>query len=153
MDKRANIAAQLGAILGKDKTKEFVFTARFLRMDGAATGEIDYQGLKLSNVRLLPTTTGNENRVLLIPKAGSYVLVTSDAGDLASLWILAADETDKIEITSGGVNLMATISDLIGALSGNLTLTTTQGAASGTFDPATIAKFKQIETAFKQIFK
>jgi hypothetical protein len=84
---------------------------------------------------------------------GSDVLVGSLSGDFSNLFVLAADVTDRIEITCNGRNLMQNISDLIGVLSGTLQLTTSAGAATGTFDPATIAKLKSIETAFKQIFK
>ena len=110
-------------------------------------------GLSVSDVRLKATTTKTENQVLMIPALGSDILVGSFSGDLNNLFVLTADVIDSIEITCNGQNLMQNISDLIGALSGTLQLTTSQGPATGTFDPSTIAKLKTIENSFKMIFK
>lgn len=150
MDKRANIANILSSILN-GKTKETFFTAKVVSVDGA-TCTIDYDGLEISDVRLLPTTAGDSDRVLILPKSGAFVLVGCEAGNLSNLWIIHTDTADKIEITCNGQNLMTIISDLITALSGTITLTTTQGAGTGNFAPDTVAKFKQAETAFKQMF-
>lgn len=151
MDKQACIANTLAEILKAKTGKELFFTARVVSVSGA-TCTIDYDGLELSGVRLLATTTGGADKVLIIPKAGSWALIGCE-GDLANLWIVRGDEAQQIEITVGGQNVMSLISDLISTLSGTLTLTTTVGAATGNFAPDTIAKLSQIEKAFKQVFK
>jgi hypothetical protein len=117
------------------------------------TCTVEVDGLSISDVRLKATTAKTDNQILLTPAKGSGVMVGSLAGDFSNLFVLAADVIDRVEITCNGQNVMQNISDLIGALSGTLQLTTSVGAATGTFDPATIAKLKSVETAFKQIFK
>jgi hypothetical protein len=117
------------------------------------TCTVKVDSLSISVVRLKATTSKTENQVLLTPMVGSDVLVGSLAGDFNNLFVLTTDVIDLVDITCNGQNLMQNISDLIGAFSGTLQLTTSVGAATGTFDPATIAKLKSVETAFKQIFK
>lgn len=149
MDKYRRIAELMK---GFQQSGQTFFPATVESVEGN-TCTVKVDGLSISDVRLKATTTKTDNQVLLTPMEGSDVLVGSLAGDYNNLFILSADVIDTIEITCNGQNLMDTISDLIGALSGTLQLTTTVGAATGTFDPATIAKLKSVETAFKQIFK
>lgn len=149
MDKYRRIAELMK---GFQQSGQVFFPATVESVEGN-TCTVKVDGLSISDVRLKATTTKTDNQVLLTPMEGSDVLVGSLAGDYNNLFILSADVIDTIEITCNGKNLMNTISDLIGALSGTLQLTTTVGAATGTFDPATIAKLKSVETAFKQIFK
>ena len=149
MDKYRRIAELMK---GFQQSGQVIFPATVESVEGN-TCTVKVDSLSISDVRLKATTTKTDNQVLLTPMEGSDVLVGSLAGDYNNLFILSADVIDTIEITCNGKNLMNTISDLIGALSGTLQLTTTVGAATGTFDPATIAKLKSVETAFKQIFK
>lgn len=149
MDKYRRIAELMK---GFQQSGQVFFPATVESVEGN-TCTVKVDSLSISDVRLKATTTKTDNQVLLTPMEGSDVLVGSLAGDYNNLFILSADVIDTIEITCNGKNLMNTISDLIGALSGTLQLTTTVGAATGTFDPATIAKLKSVETAFKQIFK
>lgn len=149
MDKYRRIAELMK---GVQQSGQVFFPATVESVEGN-TCTVKVDGLSISDVRLKATTTKTYNQVLLTPMQGSDVLVGSLAGDYNNLFILSADVIDTIEITCNGQNLMDTISDLIGALSGTLQLTTTVGAATGTFDPATIAKLKSVETAFKLIFK
>lgn len=149
MDKYRRIAELMK---GFQQSGQVFFPATVESVEGN-TCTVNVDGLSISDVRLKATTTKTDNQVLLTPMEGSDVLVGSLAGDYNNLFILSADVIDTIEITCNGQNLMDTISDLIGALSGTLQLTTTVGAATGAFDPATIAKLKSVETAFKQIFK
>jgi hypothetical protein len=165
MDKYRRIAELMK---GFQQSGQVFFSATVESVEGT-TCTVKVDSLSISDVRLKATTaeyqtlipagienTGFEivkNTVVSYPAIGSDVLVGSFSGDLSNLFVLTADVIDLIEITCNGQNLMQNISDLIGALSGTLQLTTSVGAATGTFDPATIAKLKSIETAFKQIFK
>ena len=149
MDKYRRIAELMK---GFQQSGQVFFPATVESVEGT-TCTVKVDNLSISDVRLKATTTQTENRVLLTPVEGSDVLVGSLAGDYNNLFVLTADEIDRIEVTCNGQNLMRNISDLINALSGTLQLTTSTGPATGTFDPATIAKLKSVETAFKQIFK
>jgi hypothetical protein len=149
MDKYRRIAELMK---GFRQSGQVFFPATVESVEGN-TCTVKVDGLSISDVRLKATTTQTDNRVLLTPTVGSDVLVGSFSGDFSNLFVLAADVIELIEITCNGQNLMQAISDLIGALSGTLQLTTTAGAATGTFDPATVAKLESVETAFKQIFK
>lgn len=149
MSKYARIAELLK---GFHKNSVVFFNAQVVSVEGA-TCTVKIDNLKLDDVRLQPTTTGADNKVLLIPAKDTHVLIGSFSGDYSNLFVIAADEYEKVEITCNGVNLMETVSDLIGALSGTLVLTTSVGTATGNFDPGTIAKLKKVETQFKQILK
>ena len=149
MDKYRRIAELMK---GFQQSGQVFFPATVESVEGT-TCTVKVDSLSISDVRLKATTTKTENQVLLTPMIGSDVLVGSFSSDFSNLFVLAADVIDLIEITCNGQNLMQNISDLISALSGTLQLTTSVGAATGTFDPATIAKLKSVETAFKQIFK
>lgn len=149
MDKYRRIAELMK---GFQQSGQVFFPATVESVEGT-TCTVKVDSLSISDVRLKATTTKTENQVLLIPAVGSDVLIGSFSGDFNNLFVLAADVINLIEITCNGQNVMQNISDLVGALSGTLQLTTSIGAATGTFDPATIAKLKSIETAFKQIFK
>lgn len=149
MDKYRRIAELMK---GFQQSGQVFFPATVESVEGT-TCTVKVDSLSISDVRLKATTTKTENQVLLTPMVGSDVLVGSFSGDFNNLFVLTADVIDLIEITCNGQNLMQNISNLIGALSGTLQLTTSVGAATGTFDPATIAKLKSVETAFKQIFK
>ena len=137
---------------GFQQSGQVFFPATVESVEGN-TCTVNVDSLSISDVRLKATTTKTENQVLLTPMVGSDVLVGSFSGDLNNLFVMSADVIDRIEITCNGQNLMQNISDLIGALSGMLQLTTSVGPATGTFDPATIAKLKSIEVSFRQIFK
>lgn len=145
--------AQLAQLMkGFQNSPVVFFNARIESVEGS-TCTVKLDKLALSDVRLQPTTTGGDNKVLLIPTIGTDALIGSFSGDYNNLFLISADEYEKIEITCNDVNLMDTISDLIGALSGTLVLSTSVGAATGTFDPETIAKLKEVETKFKQVLK
>ncbi|WP_291126914.1 hypothetical protein [Dysgonomonas sp. UBA7698] len=106
MDKRAQIAQQLSQLMSAGGVLGFVFAAKVIEVNGL-TCTIDYDGLKLTDVRLLPTTTVDGDRALLIPAKDTYVLVISDGGDLSSLWIAKTDVLEKIEIMIGDVSVVA----------------------------------------------
>lgn len=137
---------------GFQKSTVVFFNSQVVSVEGA-TCTVKVDDLKLDGVRLQPTTTGGDNKVLLIPIKGTDALIGSFSGDYNNLFLIGADEYERLEITCNGVNLMDTVSSLIDALSGTLVLSTSVGAATGTFDPGTIAKLKQIETQFKQILQ
>lgn len=149
MDKYRQIAELMK---GFQSSGQVFFPATVERVDGI-TCTVKIEGLSVSDVRLKPTTTHTANQVLMIPMVGSNVLVASLSGEVDNLFVVAADTIDRMEVTCNGQNVMRLISDLIGALSGTLQLSTSAGPATGSFDPSTLARLKAVETAFKQIFK
>lgn len=104
MDKRAQIVQQLSAMLTARGAGDGVFTAKVVSVEGL-TCTIDYNGLELSDVRLIPTTSVDGNRVLLIPAKGTYVLVMSDSGDLSNLWVARIDTAEKVEIVCDDISV------------------------------------------------
>lgn len=104
MDKRAFIASALSRMMPKTTISQSVFTAKIISVEGL-TCTIDYDGFVLSDVRLIPTTSVDGNRVLLIPAKKSYVLVMSDSGDLSNLWVARIDTAEKVEIVCDDISV------------------------------------------------
>lgn len=146
MDKYRRIAELMK---GFQQTGQVFFPATVESVEGN-TCTVNVDGLSLSDVRLKATTTQTENQVLLIPVAGSDVLVGSLAGDYNNLFVLSCDVIDVIEITCKGQNLMLLLSQLLQTLSKAQVITP---AGNGAFDPATITALAQIENQLKMIFK
>ena len=104
MDKRAFIASALSRMMPKTAISQSVFTAKVVSVEGL-TCTIDYDGFVLSDVRLIPTTSVEGNRVLLIPANDTYVLVMSDSGDLSNLWVARIDTAEKVEIVCDDISV------------------------------------------------
>lgn len=105
MNKRAQVANQLSQMLSGSGKTEVLFSARVTVVD-ELTCTIDYNGLSLSDVRLLPTTDVADNMVLITPAIDSYVLVSSDAGDLSNLWVVRIETAEKIEALCDDVSVV-----------------------------------------------
>ena len=134
---------------GFHKTGQAFFPATVESVEGN-TCTVNIDGLSISDVRLLATTTDTGNKVLLTPFPGSNVLAGSLTGNYNNLFVIASDVIDKIEITCNGQNLMQLLSQLLQTLA-KAQVITPQG--TGVFDPGTISQLNVIETLFKQIFK
>jgi len=145
MSKYARIAELLK---GFQKNSVVFFNAQVVSVEGA-TCTVKIDNLKLDDVRLQPTTTGADNKVLLIPAKDTHVLIGSFSGDYNNLFVLAADEYEKVEITCNGINLMQVLSTMLQALSNAQVITP---AGNGIFDPATKALLMQVENSLKMIF-
>lgn len=78
-----------------------IFTAKVVRADGE-TCEVDYEGLRLTDVRLRAVVNGEESGVMLTPKAGSYVTVADLSGDLSQTVVIGFSEVESVDITAGG---------------------------------------------------
>jgi len=147
MDKYRKIA---DLIKGFGSTAAQMFFPATIKSVEGNTCTVTVGDLSISDVRLKATTTKTDNQVLLYPAIGSDVLVGSFSGDFGNLFLLSADVIDKIEITCNGQNFMSLFSQLLQALSKAQVITPT---GAGSFDPGTIAMFKQIENLLKMIFK
>lgn len=104
MSKRIQIAQLLGEIVRKNQGKLIFFSAQVVSVQGdTCTVKID--GLDLPDVRLSPTRTERDERLLLTPAINSFVLVGSLSGDLNNLCVLASDTLASVELTIGDISL------------------------------------------------
>lgn len=74
----------------------------------AITGEsctVMVGDLELTDVRLKATINGETNKVLMLPKVGSMVLIGSLTGDMRDLCVLKNDEVDKLIYEQGAVKV------------------------------------------------
>lgn len=78
-----------------------IFTAKVVRADGE-TCEVDYEGLRLTDVRLRAVVNGEESGVLLTPKADSFVTVADLSGDLSQTVVIGFSEVESVDIIAGG---------------------------------------------------
>jgi hypothetical protein len=81
-----------------------VFTAQVVSVDGECC-TVDYDGLQVSDVRLRAVVNGEQSKILVTPKVGSYVMVVSLTDDMTQLIVSAFSEVDKIEIDTGKIVL------------------------------------------------
>jgi hypothetical protein len=138
----------------------------------AITGEsctVVYGDLELTDVRLKATINGSGNKLLLLPKVGSMVLVGSLTNDLKDLAVLQVDELQEINYEQDGFKLELDtttgkflIENQQVGLKGLLQQLTdllkqfkvyTPDGPSGTPLPDTVASIMQFETSFKQLLK
>ncbi|WP_165026823.1 hypothetical protein [Dysgonomonas sp. ZJ279] len=120
MDKRANIVQSLRALMNSGSDKTIFLTAKVIEITGT-TCTIDYDGIELTDVRLMPTTTDDKSKILLIPKKDTYILVGSFSGNLSNLCVLACDSVDSVEIVCDDISVYVDKSGIVlngGALGG-----------------------------------
>ena len=125
--------------------------------------------LELTDVRLKATINGAANKLLLVPKAGSNVLIGSLTGDLKDLAVLRVDELErltyaqdglevvidsadgKVSVANGSTSLKALFQELVDLLKGFKV--NTPSGPSATLLPDTLAAIMQFETDFKLLLK
>lgn len=86
------------------KSGGIAFTAQVVSVDGECC-TVDYNGLQVSDVRLRAVVNGEQSKILVTPKVGSYVMVVSLTDDMTQLIVSAFSEVDKIEIDTGKIVL------------------------------------------------
>lgn len=96
----------------KDAIKEMsgsVFPALHVAKIVSCSGftcTVQIDTLQLKDVRLRAVVNNNEDKVLLTPKTGSYVLVYDmSAGKMRDLIVIAYSEVEKIEIKIGNTTI------------------------------------------------
>lgn len=97
-DIRKSICTMVG------KSGGIAFTAQVVSVDGECC-TVDYNGLQVSDVRLRAVVNGEQSKILVTPKVGSYVMVVSLTDDMTQLIVSAFSEVDKIEIDTGKIVL------------------------------------------------
>lgn len=68
---------------------------------------------EVSGVRLRASVTDIEQQLLIVPKAGTAVVVGSLSGDLSDLVVLLVDEVDRIELHGAKLGGLVNIGPLI----------------------------------------
>ena len=171
MDKVAKLGQALKNFVNAEHPRLTFTVARVVAVDGdICTVEISgAEKLNIEDVRLKPTT-GESNKILITPRAGSHVLLASLSGDFRDLQVIAADEVDKFEIAaenmsieidvqSGKIAIKNADTSLIDILSElkNLLQTKykvfTPAGPSGTALPDAVAALNDFETTFKKLLK
>lgn len=138
----------------------------------AITGEsctVAVGDLELTDVRLKATINGENNKVLLLPKVGSVVLIGSLTGDMRDLCVLKIDEVEKLKYEQSGlkieidsvskkisvenenVSLKSLFDDLADIIK-TLKLFTANGPTNGLL-PDSVLKVTQFETNYKMLLK
>ena len=108
MDRYAKLAELLKGLVPNPTT---LIAVEVISVEGdTCTVRVGADGLEVDGVFLRPTTAG-ENKILLTPKVGSFVMVGSQSGDLRQLTVLSADELQKVEVTSENMSLLIDVEE------------------------------------------
>lgn len=67
---------------------------------------------EVSGIRLRASLTERERQMLVVPKAGSAVVIGSLSGDLSQAVVLQVDEIERIEVNGGKLGGLVNIEDL-----------------------------------------
>ena len=153
-------------VVGKTMT---VISARVVAVqDKTCTVEIT-SGLKLTDVRLMPTLNTSTNEFVITPKVDSEVLLLSVAGDLSNLVVVSVDEvesiryvfqdtefiidglTGKVKLSNATTDLKSIFSDLITAIK-QITVSTLDGP-SGTPLPPTITALNVVQNKINSLLQ
>lgn len=76
------------------------------------TCTVTFGSQNVSGIRLRASKAENDSQILLVPRAGSAVIVCSLSGDLSDLAVIAVDEVERIEINGGRLGGLINIEQL-----------------------------------------
>lgn len=148
MDKYALLANMLRELISESCGETILIPATVTEITGSCCTVLVNKSLEMRDVWLKVSIDDNENKLLIIPKPGSLVLLASLSGDLRDLAVVKVDEPDRIEyiakstkieidgdsgkisITNGGVSLSDLFFDLSDLIE-NLKLSTPSGPTGG----------------------
>ena len=166
MDTPAEIKKALIELIGADPN--LPITAKVVSVQNDTCTVQLVTGLKLSDVRLKATVSGDVDSLLITPKVGSNVMVLSQTGKLSGLVVIKVDAVEKINykkgnfefevdgttgkvlLKKGSLNLGNLVTDFITELK---TAIITTPAGPGAIAPSTISKLTALDTKFKQLLK
>lgn len=77
------------------------------------TCTVRFGSTEVSGVRLRASEAENDAQLLLVPRAGSPVVVGSLSGDLSQLVVLQMDSVERIEINGGKLGGLVNIEPLV----------------------------------------
>lgn len=103
MDKYTEIRNKIRAMVGQ-KTP-LLLTGKVKSVEGE-TCTVSIGDLKLTDVRLRSVVNGEESKLLVTPKQGSYVTLIDLSGDLRETEVIGYSEIEAIDIkTTGDINI------------------------------------------------
>ncbi|HRS19363.1 MAG TPA: hypothetical protein P5243_07655 [Bacteroidales bacterium] len=150
---------KFGKMGAKELVKQILFVAEVVDIQ-TDTCSIQYNTLKLTNVRLCAIKDGNKSKLIVRPKVGSDVLVFDmSGGDLTDLLVLQVTDVEDIQTdkgSNGGLiqiekltdkinEVVDSLNDLIEAFNGHTHATATvigQVTVSGTATKIAIPSIK-----------
>jgi hypothetical protein len=165
MDKAAEVKKALKEIL--NIRPNLPLTATVVKIQGDTCTVKLLSGLEISEVRLKAVDDDESDRLVLIPKEGSQVLIMSQTGELSGLFVIKVNkvksiiykqngfefklesESKKLTLKNEDASLYDVFNELC-ALIKTLKVFTPSGV-SGVPIPTTIAKINQVETKFKRL--
>lgn len=109
MDTPAQIKALIKQIVGANPN--LPITGKVVSVEGESCTVEIISGLKVSDVKLKATISGQDNFILVTPKIGSSVIMLSSTGDLNNLTVIKADQFEKMEISQGGLIILIDSAD------------------------------------------
>lgn len=163
MDRYAKLNAALKGVMKSDKLP--ILAAEVTNVN-ADTCDVKIGALAITDVRL-KSTIGGSDKLLILPKKGSKVLVGSLTGDFKDLVVLKVDEMEKLKYEQDG--LMIEVDATTGKLmikNNNISFVdlwqqlvdllkqfgvTTPSGPSTAVLPPTMQSIVQLENDFKQI--
>lgn len=83
------------------------------------TCSVEVDGLSIPEVRLRPSTTDEEEELLITPSVGSVVIIGSLSGELRDLVVLSVDRAEQIILMGGkrgGLVLVGELTDKLNTL-------------------------------------
>lgn len=103
MDTYAEIRNKIRAMMGHQTP--LLLTGKVESADGE-TCTVSVGGLKLTGVRLRSVVNGEESKLLITPKAGSYVTIIDLSGELRETEVVGYSEIEAIDIdTMADINI------------------------------------------------
>ncbi len=165
MDTPAEIKSALKEVLGLSPNLPLSVTV--LEIQGDTCSVKLSSGLVISDVRLKAVDDDESDRLIVIPKEGSQVLIMSQTGELSGLFVLKVNkvksiaykqgsfefklesESKKMTLKNDSTSLYDVFDELL-ALLKTLKVFTPAGV-SGVPIPDSIAKINEVETKFKSL--
>lgn len=103
MDAYTEIRNKIRAMTGRNTP--LLLTGKVESVDGE-TCTVSIGDLKLTDVRLRSVVNGEESKLLVTPKQGSFVTLIDLSGDLRETEVIGYSEIEAIDIkTSGDINI------------------------------------------------
>lgn len=167
MDKITLLKKLIREVVGANPN--FPIRGTVTAIDGQTCSVKLANGLVVSGVRLKATVDDANDYLLITPKVDTDVLMLSGNGTLDDLTVIKTDRAEKIELSQGGLIILADSTDSkvmiknqnaslvdimsdMAALLRQLKVSTPMGP-SGTPLPDTITALEQWEIKFKQLLK
>ena len=113
MDTYGKIKQKIQNIAGDKSSITCIQSAEILSVKGE-TCTVKIDTLTVEDVRLRAVINGNNEKILITPKVGSYVLVADlSGGNHRDMAVVSFSEVENINVEAGGENIFTVLSDFI----------------------------------------